>query len=345
MGKSIPEITIIEEKEDWKNLLEDIGYYDFYHTYDYHHLSKGDQEKPILIKYQEDDGIIGLPMLIRKIFDTDFYDVTSVYGYAGPLQKNISANFDNTCFIDYLKRFFLEKNIVTVFSRLNPFIKNQELILNGLGEIKVLSKVVNIDITNPLDQQRALFSKTTKRYINKTRRACSVRIANSKEDIKIFKEIYYENMDRVGAKAHYYFDEAYFHGFHNSTDFKTEMLFAIHEETNKIISAAMMIKTNDIIQYHISGTRNDYLYLTPIRLLIDEMRIKGTENKYRYFNLGGGLGSSEDLLFRFKSSFSKDFKDFKIWKYVVNHEAYNQLNNQFSDPKGDKNFFPMYRNI
>jgi len=66
----------------------------------------------------------------------------------------------------------------------------------------------------------------------------------------------------------------------------------------------MMVKTNNIIQYHISGTKNDHLNLSPIRLLIDEMRLRGTAENYRYFNLGGGLGNNEDELFRFKSSFS-----------------------------------------
>jgi len=107
----------------------------------------------------------------------------------------------------------------------------------------------------------------------------------------------------------------------------------------------MMIKTNNIIQYHISGTKNEYLYLTPIRLLIDEMRIKGTEEKYTYFNLGGGLGSTEDSLFNFKSSFSKDFKNFKIWKYIVNEQVYKQLSEQYSKPDSDDIFFPLYRNI
>ena len=105
-----------------------------------------------------------------------------------------------------------------------------------------------------------------------------------------------------------------------------------------------MIKTDSIIQYHISGTRDKYLHLTPIRVLIDEMRIRGTEQGYKYFNLGGGLGSSEDSLFNFKASFSKDFKDFKIWKYVVNQSLYENLVKQYSDLNGNQEFFPLYRN-
>ncbi len=343
MSSQVLNIRIIDQKNEWQNLLDQVGYYDFYHTYDYHQLSKEGDEKPILIKYEEHGNIIGLPLLLRKIFDTNYYDVTSVYGYAGPVHNGINALFDNADFSNQLIAFFVENKVVSVFSRLNPFIQYQDSILEGLGDLVGLSKVVNIDLTNEIEVQRSFFSKTTKRYINKSRKLCTVRSGRSKEDISSFMQLYYENMDRVHAKKNYYFNEQYFNQFINSADFETDILFAIHNETNEIISAAMMVKTNDIIQYHISGTRNDYLYLTPIRLLIDQMRINGTSEKYKYFNLGGGLGSSEDSLFRFKSSFSKDFKDFKVWKYIVNPKVYRQLTEELSVSDDESGFFPIYR--
>ncbi|GAA4278926.1 GNAT family N-acetyltransferase [Aquimarina mytili] len=343
MSLSVLNIEVIEEKLEWQNLLNRVKYYDFYHTYDYHQLSKAIDEKPILIKYEDNGTVIGLPLLLRKIFDTEYYDVTSVYGYAGPLHNNIDASFDNSDFISQLNQFFYEKKVVSVFSRLNPFIKNQEAILGELGDLIELGKVVNIDLTQDVDTQRSVFSKTTKRYINKGRRLCSIRHSNSKEDISAFIKLYYENMDRVNAKKNYYFTEEYFDYFINSDDFQTDVLLATYNETNEIISAAMMVKTNDIVQYHISGTRNDYLYLTPIRILIDEMRINATSKKYKYFNLGGGLGASEDSLFRFKSSFSKDYKVFKVWKYIVNQEIYDQLTEQYATLDNETDFFPLYR--
>ena len=105
----------------------------------------------------------------------------------------------------------------------------------------------------------------------------------------------------------------------------------------------MMVKTKNIIQYHISGTRNDYLNASPIRLLIDEMRLKGTKEGFRYFNLGGGLGNQEDELFRFKSSFSKDFKPFKVWKHIANESVYEKLVQKNNVKNIDSNFFPLYR--
>jgi len=337
-------LNIITSKKEWDFLLSEIINYDFYHTYDYHSLAASDNETPIMIQYKEGDLTIAIPFLLRKIFNTNYNDLTSVYGYSGPIYKNISQEFDQTNFTTLFNKYLIENNIISVFSRLNPFIPFQETIIKGIGEQTTLSKVVSIDLTKEIEDQRMAFSKTTKRYINKGRKLCYIKKSNTKEDLLIFKDLYFENMQRVNAKDFYFFDEDYFLKFANSTDFETEILFAVLKETDEIISAAMMVKCNNIIQYHISGTRDKYLHLTPIRLLIDEMRLIGNSQNYTHFNLGGGLGSTEDSLFNFKASFSKNFKEFKIWKYVVNSEIYNKLNEEFSDTENNTSFFPIYRN-
>lgn len=336
-------LKIISSEKEWKNAITDVDYYDFHHTYDYHNLSKLDGETPILIEYTEGNKRIYLPLIKRKIPNTDYFDATSVYGYAGPIQKNINVSFNNTKFIRALDAFFKEEKIISIFSRLNPFIDHQETILKDFGIIEELSSVVNIDLTKTIDEQRTIFSKSTKRYINKCRKTYDFKISNKEEDILMFMDLYYENMDRVNAEKKYYFSKQYFLDFVNSKDYKTDVLLAIDKITNHIISAAMMVKTNNIIQYHISGTRNDYLNISPVRLLIDEMRLKGTQEGYKYFNLGGGLGNQEDELFKFKSSFSKDFKPFKIWKLVANNEVYNKLIQNNGIDASETSFFPLYR--
>ena len=337
-------INIIVEKQDWVNALNNVDSYDFYHTYDYHHLSKTESENPILLEYIEDDKIIIIPFLLRKIFETSYFDLTSVYGYSGPLVKNIDAAFDNSKFLKELRLFFEQQHIIAVFSRLHPFFDEQDFVLSNLGQIQQLGKVVNIDLTKDTTEQRQEFSKTTKRYLNKTRKVCFVKKEVTDRTIEVFKDLYYENMDRVKAEKSYYFSKDYIVEFLNSKDFDAEILFAVLEETNEIISGAIMVKTNNIVQYHISGTRDKYLHLTPIRILIDEMRIMATEQKYTFFNLGGGLGSAEDSLFTFKASFSKDFKVFEVWKHIINPNVYNNLVNEYADMNVNQNYFPLYRN-
>ena len=337
----------ITNKAEWDEALSLFEKYDCYHTYDYNYFSKQESEQPVLILYKNQDSYIAIPFLVRPIPNSDYLDATCVWGYGGPISTNIDKSYDLTVFKKELNQVFEDKKIISVFSRLNPFIDNQELIVNNIGDVEEVGVIVNIDLTKDLDIQRTQYSKTTKRYVNKYGKQCTIKYSKKREDVLLFVDLFYENMDRVKAKDQYYFTPEYFFGLIESQDFETDVLIAVENESNKIISAAMMIKTKDIIQYHMSGTLNDYLKMTPVRLLIDKTRINGTEEGYTYFNLGGGVGGKENPLLQFKSSFSKDFKTFKVWKYVVNQDIYDQLckANTKLQTAQDVDFFPLYRYV
>ncbi len=334
-------IEIITTKKEWDLLIEEVNAYDFYSTYDYHVLSNTNNEKPILIKYTQDDVIIGLPLLIRKIDNTPYFDATSVYGYAGPISKNITEDFDNKLFKKELYDFFEDNQIVSVFSRLNPYLPYQDIILDTVGDINEKGDIVMIGMTESLEEQRQQYQKRIKSQINRARKLCTIRKAECKDDITEFINLYYENMKRVEAKQSYFFNEDYFYKFSHNDHSKIEILLASLVETDEIISGAMFIKTNNIIQYHLSGTKTDYLDIGAIKLLIDEMRVEGTKENYKVLNLGGGLNSKDDSLLRFKKSFSKTLKKFSVWQCVVNENIYNELS--ASVENGNFDFFPRYR--
>lgn len=336
-------IEIIRSKNEWDTFLDKVDYFDFYHTYDYHELSLKPDEDCMLITYSNNDVLIGLPFIIRHIPESEFKDLTSVYGYAGPVSKNCNDNFDYGTFSQAFNNCLKDQKIVSAFSRLNPYIDFQHQILKDTGVIEHVGKVVNIDLTNPLDIQRQKYQRRIKGQINKARRLCTVKKAETKEEIQKFIEIYYENMDRVDARSSYYFESEYFFKFIESNSLQLDILLATLNETNEIIAGVMFVKTNNIVQYHLSGSKEEYLDIAPVKLLIDEMRIIATnEGGYDYFNLGGGYGSQNDSLLRFKLSFSKQLNDFCVWKHIINQEEYDKLvsSKEVTHP----NYFPKYRN-
>ena len=189
-------------------------------------------------------------------------------------------------------------------------------------------------------------SKRLRTYINKSRTIYINKKANKLTDLEAFIALYHENMRRVNASAAYFFDKKYFLDLINSTELEIELLLAINKETGEVAGGAMFTKKNTSIQYHLSGTNERYLDLNPVKLLIDEMRIRGTKEKISYFNLGGGIGSKEDSLFYFKSGYSKDSMPFKVWKYMVNQDIYDDLVLQRKDIRYCEEtlqYFPRYR--
>ncbi|MBU2921211.1 peptidoglycan bridge formation glycyltransferase FemA/FemB family protein [Winogradskyella psychrotolerans] len=328
----------ITNKKEWNAILEQIENYDFYHTYDYHNISKNEDETPILLTYTKDKATIALPILLRKIPNTIYSDLTSVYGYAGPL-CNVDVNmYDFNDFKTTFNAYLDSNNIVSVFSRLHPYIQ-QDRILENLGDTVSLGDVVNIDVSLPIEQSRMAYGKSNKNQINKLRKQCEVVKAETKEEILEFVDIYYENMKRLNAKKNYFFSKEYFLNFMEISDFDTDILLVRHLESNTFVAGSMFVKTKQIVQYHLSGTRTEHLRLKPSKLFLDEMRLQATEQGFKVFNLGGGLGSEHDSLFEFKASFSKDFKTFKVWKYIVNQDIYDELSQQ----KDETDFFPKYR--
>lgn len=342
-------IDLIKDKKTWDDIVSAFDDADCYHTYDYHHLSKAEGEDPVLITFTHDEIKLALPLLIREIKGTNYMDATSVYGYAGPLSSNIPSFYNLSIFHRQLIALFRHHNIISVFSRLNPFIPRQDWILEGMGEIVSPGTVVNINVCLDDSLQRQQYNKRLKTYINKQERIFDIKKAESGEDILLFMEMYYNTMRKVNAKSKYFFPKSYFFDLMASENFKTEILLARCKETSQIISGAMFIKKNRIVQYHLSGSAENNLKLNPIKLLIEGMRRRASEEGYMYFNLGGGVGNKEDNLFQFKSGFSNDVRSFKLWRYVVDEEAYDKLVTSIT--KTHKNisreqmneFFPSYR--
>ncbi|MDT7830188.1 GNAT family N-acetyltransferase [Pricia sp. S334] len=344
-------IEIITERKKWNQFMKLVGHFDFYYTYYYHLLSKKEEEKPVLIAYRGNNSLVALPLLVRDIEGTEYRDATSVYGYAGPLCKTKDGNplhFDNTRFKEVLQGFLYENKIVSVFTRLHPYLDYQKNLIDGLGCVNSPGDVVNIDLTLPIDIQRRQYNNRLKTYVNKARRKYDIVEGKNEEQIEEFIDMYFANMRRVDADDYYFFDKRYFYQLMISSYFKVELLMCSVKDTGELVGGAMFIKTGNIVQYHLSGCKEEYLHLNPIKLLIDEMRLRATAEGFTYFNLGGGLGVREDSLFHFKASFSKDLKPAEFWKYIVNENAYDELVVQMNDglersAHGETDYFPAYR--
>lgn len=131
-----------------------------------------------------------------------------------------------------------------------------------------------------------------------------------------------------------------------SEDFDARFVFAHAKDTGEIGAGALIVSTdNRIVQYHLSGTSEKLRHLSPIRTVIDHVRQKGIDNNSKFFNLGGGVGSSNDSLYGFKASFSEDCAPFKVWKFIADKKTYDKLCEEYppAPNMGKPNFFPKYR--
>lgn len=327
----------------WNNFLKLSYIYDFHHTAFYHQIDNN--YNALLFTAEDNENFIALPLVIRPIDGTEWFDATSVYGYCGPISNKRDFDFSPD-FLHFFRSNFIAyckaNNIVSIFSRLHPLI-NQEELFSGLGQVIPLNKTVAIDLRLTPEEQRKQYRKSNKSEINQLRKkGFTVEDSTSFEHIERFIEIYYETMDRVQASAYYYFDKAYFHSFLNNPYFGNKLLSVKYE--GQIIASAIFTITDKIMQYHLAGTVEAFIRLTPMKLILDEARLLGNELGLEFLHLGGGVGGSDDdSLFRFKSGFSDLFHQFSVWKYILDEEKYDYLVKERGLSQSGSAFFPLYR--
>jgi lipid II:glycine glycyltransferase (peptidoglycan interpeptide bridge formation enzyme) len=155
-------------------------------------------------------------------------------------------------------------------------------------------------------------------------------------------------MDRTGAANYYYFPKEYYIRIKELLGESIKLFIA--EKDGEIISASLFLVADNIIQYHLSGTPALYLKYQGAKVIIDSVRKWGAQNNYKWFHLGGGVGSNEDSLFRFKAGFSKSRFPFEVVRMVLEPSIYAELVQKRIEWENinqckvlSDDYFPLYR--
>lgn len=308
---------------------------DIYYTRNYCRLgqkmSGGAAE---LFVYEEDDGFVIYPYIKRIVPGTDsqtrYYDIETPYGYGGPVAsagaQSLARNFEKA-FLEYCAK----ENIIAEFIRFHPLLKNEGIFVNGID-------VLHNRITVWLDLSKGLEAVWTDDISTKNRnviRKCEKNglIVEQSRDYAEFACIYNQTMRRVDAGEFYFFPDSYYEEIKNDSDYIL-MRVRMGGET---LACAIFMKCGDYFHYHLSGSRSEFLKLSPNNILLWEA-VKYAEGAgCKAMHFGGGLtDSKEDSLFRFKSRFSSECADFYIGKRVHNREIYDALIQRWEAEHGRK---------
>ena len=334
------EILTLDPKDRWNAIIRSMNHYDFYHLAEYHQLEHSGQS--LLLYFSSKKTSLAFPVVVRPIEGTKYNDLTSVYGYAGPLSD--SENPDEQTVKDFQKallHFFDLHQIVSGFARLHPLFNNQKFILSGMGEIIDVNQTVGVDLSLPEQEQKRQYAHSVKNHINRLkRRNVSVEKVRTQEAIDRFIEIYRENMKRVNASMMYFFPSEYFYRLMD--ELPASLFLAYYEGT--AISGSLFTSCNGIVQPHLSATRDDYLRWSPLKLVWDCIRKDAIEKNEKWLHLGGGVGGADDSLFQFKTQFSDLRFSFKTWRYIHDKETYTRLvSGKYANRTLQSSFFPLYR--
>jgi pyridoxal phosphate-dependent aminotransferase EpsN len=317
-----------KQQQEWMGILGQMVQHDFHHMPQYQrveeHRLKGMAH---LFTYCDGDYVIALPLLLRRVGDEfpGLNDATSVYGYGGPVASHQRMPEPVVrAFQAALREELAERNVIAVFSRLHPLIAGHDL-LAGVGECRAIGQTVSIDLSLSLEKQRAQYRETYNRRVSKQQREGTIACLHDEEKRHLgdFVSIYEETMRRVKAERSYFCGQDYFSQLACELGSLLHLFVAVIGR--KVAAAGLFTICNGIVQYHLGGTRDEFLKLSPMALIFDTVRLWANEIGACVFHLGGGVGAKEDSLFYFKAGFSDRRHNFAIWRWIVAPEIYHDL--------------------
>lgn len=340
-------VYTLDQAEQWDTIVRSFKDYDVYWLSGYVKAFQihGDGE-PLMFFY-EDKETRGINVVMKrdvakddrfkgKIEEGCYFDLATPYGYGGWI---IEGENSEKLFEAYER--WVEKNgIISEFVRFHPMVKNH-IYSTSFYEVSQLGEVVHMDLSSPEEIWNNIISKNR----NMIRKAIKndVKVYNGRfpEIYKKFREIYNTTMDKDDAEEYYYFRSEFYDSVLNDLPQNAQIFWA--EKDGQIIASSIMIGANGYLNYHLSGSLREYSTLAPGNLILYRAALWGCANGYRTFYLGGGVGSGEDSLFKFKRAFYRgNLNHFFIGKVVYNQKKYNELislRNQIDNAV----FFPMYR--
>lgn len=309
-------------------------------------IEKGKSE---IFNFENEFGTIQHMFIKReiptKINEETYYDLITPYGYGGPVIKNCKEGKRDiliSSFVEEFQRYCTENKIVSEFVRFHPVIDNASD-FNKYYDVSHIRNTVGTDLLNFEDPFLEEFSKSCRKRIRRALKdGVSYRITENPTDIDKFKEIYYATMDRNKASEFYYFDDSYFNKCIEYFSDNILLVEAIYQD--KTIAMGFYFIYKNYIHIHLSGTLNEYLYLSPAYILRYAVTKWGKENGYDLIHHGGGrTNDPEDSLYQFKKRFGKntDFK-FHVGKKIWNKKIYEKLCEMNNIGK-EIDFFPAYR--
>ena len=306
-----------------------------------------EEGKSVKYIYEDENGKISNLFMLReiptKLENETYFDIATPYGYGGPVVEELRGDKSELIksYMDSFTQYCQKNNIVSEFIRFHPVVKNADD-FEPVMNIQFIRNTVCTYFRDNEDVLTSEFHKSARKVIRRALRAgVSYEVIEKPEDLNVFIKNYYDTMDRNQASDNYYFKKEYFE--YMLKEFSDNLLnINVYSEDGVCIASGLYFLYGKNMHAHLSGTKHEYLNLSPAYILKYATAEYGVSHGYDYIHYGGGTSNDENNpLLKFKMKFTNSpLCEFKIGKNIYLPEVYNKLV-EISQP--EKEFFPEYR--
>ena len=341
-------VYTLEQAEQWDAVVRSFADHDTYYLSGYVKAFQLHGDGEPLLFYYEKNGTRGINVVMKrdvakdrhfvdKLEENTYFDFSSPYGYGGWLIEGADREALFAAYEAWCRR----NGIISEFVRFHPVLKNHTGVESAY-EIIPLGETVAMDLRSPQTIWENITSKNRNMIRKAQKNNIQIYSGRHPEIYETFRTVYNGTMDKDNADAYYYFSPAFYDSILNDLPYNAQVFYAVLEE--QVIAAAIMLSCNGRMNYHLSGSLKEYANLAPGNLLLYEAALWGCANGCKTLYLGGGVGSGEDSLFKFKRSFyrGEELNRFHIGKKILDQEKYDKLVSMRQDLP-ESGFFPYYR--
>jgi serine/alanine adding enzyme len=325
------------EPDNWDDLLGRLGCADLYLLRDYFEsarvLASG---RPVLLHLEDVDGDVVFPFLNRTLPGGRGQDVTTPYGYGGPVATG--ANPPTRRFWQLYQAWCEANGVVTSFISFHPLFANQRQVAPSL---RVEPRAGTIGWRLDRSDLFAAMDGSHRTACRKAERAgVSVTVVEAPDDLSAFSSLYDLTMRRVEADEFYLFGSRYWETL--VTRLRQRIVVFDAVESGEVIASALCLGTPPWLHYHLGATGERARPLGASNLLLYEAARWARDRGYERFPLGGGTGGANDSLLSFKRRFDPGgLLESAVGKAVHDAAAYRELTGR--DAARLDGFFPAYR--
>ena len=339
-------IIDLSHPAEWDAMVGTFSNHDIYYLSGYTKAFyiHGDGDPQLL--YYEAEGLKAIYVYMkRKTAIEGYYDSVTPYGYGGVLFDGDTSEQNLQAFWKAYVEKMKEEGIVDNFVRYHPVLANA-VPMKQISTVIDLGKTIAFDLASPEVIWENIISKNRNMIRKAEKNGITIEHGKGMDLLDKFTEIYNATMDKDHAEEYYYFKRPFYESIDRDLQDNYEMFYAMYE--GRPIAMSIMIFANGRLNYHLSGSDIEYRNLAPSNLLLYKAALWGYEQGCKTFHLGGGVGSGEDNLYKFKAAFNKNSDyQFSIGKEIFDQEKYDELVKirRESDASFDEtsHFFPLYR--
>lgn len=317
------------ERAAWRHALAPFGPVDCTYLPEYHlaYATRAEGAQPLLWEFSGGADRLAYPFLLAPVEDagcaTGWFDISSVYGFTGPLSTSTDPAFLDLAWQAF-DRFAAQQRVIAEFIRFSPFNRNEAL-AHARVEVSLNRELAVSRLPANAAELLRLLGPKTRNMLRKAERAgLAARELDLPEHLPAFRALYQQTMDRNAAPAFFRYDDSYWAELLRLEPGALRLFAACSGE--RIVAACMSLSFGASGLYHLGASLEEYARSGAGNLCLFAMSRALTDSGVAFLNMTGGRTTQPgDPLLLFKRSNATGTAPFHIGRRVLDAAAYNAL--------------------